>query len=147
MGMRYSKIIRQSPLANSERNLVLRQQSALKLLKLVNSKSRLINIDETWLGESDYRRMKWQQTDVRNSLPIFLIRPRITMIAAVDSHGQQYVSLLQANSNSETMRIYLEHLVSILDEENQNWRKDTVLFWDNASYHTSNSTREVLKRL
>ena len=45
------------------------------------------------------------------------------------------------------MRIYLEHLVSTLDEENQNWRKDTVLFWDNASYHTSNSTREVLKRL
>jgi hypothetical protein len=45
------------------------------------------------------------------------------------------------------MRIYLESLVEILDGENKNWRRDTIIYWDNASYHTSNSTREVLERL
>ena len=82
-----------------------------------------------------------------NSLPISGVRPRITLIAAIDSRGERYISLLQANSNSDIMRIYLEQLVSILDAENRHWRKDTVIFWDNASYHTSNSTREVLKSL
>ena len=45
------------------------------------------------------------------------------------------------------MRIYLENLVEILDNENKSWRKSTAIFWDNASYHSSRSTREVLKRL
>jgi hypothetical protein len=40
--------------------------------------------------------------------------------------------------------MYLEHLVAILDGENKNWRRETVIFWDNASYHTSKSTKDVL---
>ena len=145
--MRYLKVIRHSLNANSEKNLILRQQSALKLLKLINKKSRLINIDETWIGESDFRRRKWQVKGISNSLPLKGVRPRITLIAAVDTHGQKYLSLLQANSNSDIMRIYLENLVEILDIENKSWRKTNVVFWDNASYHSSRSTREVLKRL
>jgi hypothetical protein len=43
--------------------------------------------------------------------------------------------------------MYLEHLVAILDGENKNWRRETVIFWDNASYHTSKSTKDVLQRL
>ena len=76
-----------------------------------------------------------------------MVRPRITLIAAVDSHGNKYLSLLQANSNSEIMAIYLENLVEILDSENKDWRKETVIFWDNAPYHSSVKTKEVLKRL
>ena len=70
LNMRYLKIIRTAPHANSDKSLVLRQQSALKLLKLMNTKSRLINIDESWLGESDFRRRKWQLKGLNNSLPI-----------------------------------------------------------------------------
>ena len=84
LNMRYLKIIRSAPHANSDKSLILRQQSALKLLKLMNTKSRLINIDESWLGESDFRRRKWQSKGLNNSLSIQMIRPRITLIAAVD---------------------------------------------------------------
>ena len=45
------------------------------------------------------------------------------------------------------MAIYLENLVEILDSENKGWRKDSVIFWDNAPYHSSAKTKEVLKRL
>lgn len=120
--MSFSKIIRQAPLANSERNLVLRQQSALKLLSLLNSKSRLISIDETWLGESDFRRRCWWPKCLINSLPSQMVRPRITLIAAVDTLGAKYLSLLQSNSNSEVMALYLENLVEILNREDKSWR-------------------------
>ena len=76
-----------------------------------------------------------------------MIRPRITIIAAVDSHGKKYLSLIQANSNSELMAIYLESLVEILDGEDKSWRKKTAIFWDNAPYHSSVKTKEVLRRL
>ena len=45
------------------------------------------------------------------------------------------------------MAIYLENLVEILDSENKGWRKDSVIFWDNAPYHSSDKTKKVLQRL
>ena len=38
------------------------------------------------------------------------------------------------------MQIYLTELVKMLDAENKHWRKDTVIIWDNASYHTNPRT-------
>tara|TARA_B110000285_G_scaffold184261_1_gene208742 strand:+ start:259 stop:372 length:114 start_codon:yes stop_codon:yes gene_type:complete len=35
-------------------------------------------------------------------------------------------------------------LVKMLDSENKHWRRDTVIFWDNASYHTSDRTKSLL---
>jgi len=57
--MRYRKIKQISLNANSERNLVLRQQFAQKLIELLHGGKRIINVDQTWLGMSDFRRMKW----------------------------------------------------------------------------------------
>ena len=72
------------------------------------------------------------------------IRPRITLIAGVDSLGAIFFSLLQANSDSETIEIFLMELVKMLDAEDRRWRRDTVIFWDNASYHTSDRTKSLL---
>ena len=44
------------PLTNSERNLVLRQQYALKMLKILNEGKRVINVDESWLKETSFIR-------------------------------------------------------------------------------------------
>lgn len=41
------------------RNLVLRQRWAMEFLVQVKKKTRFINIDETWLNQEDFRRMKW----------------------------------------------------------------------------------------
>ena len=60
LGMRYRKIKTVSLHSNSERNLVLRQRWALEFLAQARKKKVFINIDETWLGMSDFRRMKWQ---------------------------------------------------------------------------------------
>ncbi len=57
LGMRYKKIKTVSLHSNSEKNLVLRQRWALEFLAQARKKKIFINIDETWLGMSDFHRM------------------------------------------------------------------------------------------
>ena len=45
------------------------------------------------------------------------------------------------------MEIFLTELVQMLDSESPLWRQDTVLVWDNASYHTAKSTKRLLESL
>ena len=66
--MRYRKVVPVSVHGNSEKNLVLRQQFALKLIELLHQGKRLLNIDETWLGMTDFRRMKWMAPGTTNSV-------------------------------------------------------------------------------
>ena len=54
------------------------------------------------------------------------------MILAIDSLGSTYISLVQSNSNSKIMEIFIIELVKRLDEERPGWRKNTVWIWDNA---------------
>ena len=45
------------------------------------------------------------------------------------------------------MQIFLSQLVQMLDAEDRHWRQDTVIIWDNASYHKSHRTRSLLQTL
>ena len=59
------------------------------------------------------------------------------MILGLDSKGNVYVSLAQANSNSEMMELYFRALTTQLDLERSGWRRDTVIIVDGAKYHQS----------
>lgn len=59
LGMRYRKVVPVAIHSNSEKNLVLRQQFALKMIQLLLDGKILLNVDETWIGMSDFRRRKW----------------------------------------------------------------------------------------
>ena len=76
-----------------------------------------------------------------------MVTPRLALIAAIDSDGRIWYSLNQANTNSNIMLLFLTHLCAKLDEEIRGWRKNTVFLLDGARYHTSDETREFLKRL
>ena len=45
------------------------------------------------------------------------------------------------------MEIFLRKLVLKLDQEDANWRANTVILADNAPYHTSESTLELMEGL
>ena len=68
LDMRYRKIKTVSLHSNSEKNLVLRQRWALEFLTQARRKKVFLNIDETWIGMSDFRRMKWQVPGTTNSV-------------------------------------------------------------------------------
>ena len=56
---------------------------------------------------SDFRRMKWQAPDSTNSVACLSLVPRISMILALDNYGQVYLTLTQANSNSQVMALFI----------------------------------------
>ena len=91
--MRYRKIKDVAVYSNSEKNLILRQRWALEFLSLCWRKKVFLNIDETWLGMSDFRRRKWQVPGTTNSVAKLAIAPRITMILGIDTLGNIYYSL------------------------------------------------------
>ena len=74
-----------------------------------------------------------------NSVPKKQITPRISMIAALDSSGEMYVTLMQSITNSGTMELFMTHFIKQLEEEDKYWRKNTIFIADGASYHTSQS--------
>ena len=51
-------------------------------------------MDESWLGMADFRRRKWKVPGTTNSVAQLELRPRISLIVAIDSLGAVYVSLL-----------------------------------------------------
>ena len=75
LGMSYKKVLPVAIKANSERNLVLRQRFALELIELLQKGKTVLNIDETWLGMSDFRRRKWRAAGTTNSVPQLQICP------------------------------------------------------------------------
>jgi hypothetical protein len=66
------------------------------------------------------------------------------MITAVDSQGQIYVSLLQANTDTDIMMLFMKEFIITLDQEDKNWRRNSIIFWDGAGYHKS---KEVVKMM
>jgi hypothetical protein len=121
IGMRYRRIQRVPLHLNSVKNRILRQQWAIKYLELIRDKIWL-DIDESWLSDSAFLRKKWSMPGDNNSLPVQFVVPRITVITGLDSLGNLYLSLSQANSNSATMEVFLHHLAAKLDRERPGWR-------------------------
>ena len=61
LDMRYRVLKKVEYRGNSERCLVTRMLYAKKMLELLKSGARIINIDETWLPHLDFRSRKWRQ--------------------------------------------------------------------------------------
>lgn len=114
---------------------------------MIKTKKYIINIDETWLGMSDFRRMKWKVKGSTNSVPKLQVQPRMSMILGLDTTGSIYLTLMQSNSNAKIMEIYFKDLVRKLDQERRDWRVDTLILLDNAPYHTAQPIMKLYKEL
>jgi transposase len=58
--------------------------------------------------------------------------------------GKSYYSFIQNSNTQHTFSIYLEYLAKRLDHENKNWRKKTVIVFDNVSLHTRPTVQKVI---
>ena len=93
LGLKYSKVKHISMQGNSAKSLVLRQRWALAFLEMDYKTKNVINIDETWLGMTDFRRYHWKWKKVNCSIKAKQLAPRISMITGVDKLGNIYLSL------------------------------------------------------
>ena len=88
MGMRYRKINAISVHTNSNKNLVLRQQFALKLITLMHQGKRILNVDQSWLVMTDFRRRKWRPRESNNFVTKAQVTTRISLFLALDTEEQ-----------------------------------------------------------
>ena len=136
-GMRFRKVKVGPKNINSEKCLVLRQQYALTLLKLLAEGKRVINLDETWLNFSTYATKEWRAKDDQQVRPQKTIRPRFAVIVAISTDGKFWWSASQGNTDSSVVMSFMLGLTELLDYETPGWRKNTVFLCDGAPYHTS----------
>ena len=58
--MRFRKVKRTPFAGNMDKSLALRHLCAKQMIKLMEAGKRLVNIDESWLSDTDLRRCKWR---------------------------------------------------------------------------------------
>ena len=63
LGLSFVKAKKLHPAANSAKVLIQRQQFAMELVRLIEQKQRIINVDETWINETSYVRKVWATRD------------------------------------------------------------------------------------
>ena len=69
------------------------------------------------------------------------------MIVGLDTRGHLYLILHQQNTNNKIIEIFMYSLVKKLDEERPQWRSNTVVMLDNASYHSSSASLKIFEKL
>ena len=117
------------------------------MLTLLQNKTRIINIDETWLNGTNFIRKTWAEKNGRGNTMKTSVSPRISMIAALDTDGRVWFTLSHANTDSNMIQLFLLSLIKKLDIETPGWQEDTVFLWDNASYHKSEETKIITQQL
>ena len=76
-----------------------------------------------------------------------MFQPRVTVLAAIDNHGDAYFSLLQSNNNQYTYAEFIRELAQRLDKERPGWRVDTIWLVDGAKMHTTEMVKEIYTKL
>jgi transposase len=68
----------------------------------------------------------------------------VNIIAAIGSSGERMYSINKGKTNAITFLLFIVKLLSSLDQEDSNWRSNSLLLIDNAPYHRSKSVRNFL---
>jgi transposase len=117
------------------------------MLELLRRGLRVVNVDESWLNESRFIRRMWCPPDGAGTVTGKMLQPRLSLIAALDTDGRLYFSLTHANTDSDVMLAFMQHLIRQLYQESPDWREGTVFLFDGARYHTSEEMREYFRKM
>ena len=108
---------------------------------------RVINIDQTWINDTNHKRRKWRLRGQSNSSPENKVSPRVSVQMAICTGGKLYCALTQVNTDSDVYCLFISKLVAKLTSEDRNWRQNTVLLIDGAKYQTGEQSIKHMKAL
>ena len=69
------------------------------MLNLLESGKTILNIDETWIGEGDFRFKKWTKRGLKNTLATKDVTPRISMISAIGINLIWFIRLIKTHTS------------------------------------------------
>ena len=77
------------------------------MLELLDSGKKILNIDESWISDTNHLKFKWLQQGTTNSLQERSVNPRISVLGAVSTEGNVYISITQVITDSEIIKLFL----------------------------------------
>ena len=77
------------------------------MFELLLQGKRIINVDESWIAETQYNRRMWRPAKKPCTVNDKVINPRLALIAALDTHGRVYFSLNHSNTDSDVTLLFL----------------------------------------
>lgn len=80
------------------------------MMNLLITKKRVINIDESWIGETSFIRKTWSERFGDGNTLLNTVSPRLSLIAAIDTEGHIWFTLSHANTDSNMIALFLHHL-------------------------------------
>ena len=69
-----------------------------------------MNVDESWIAETEYSRKIWVPTDAEATVSTKPMSMKVAIIAALDTHGRVYFALTHSITNSEVIGMFFSHL-------------------------------------
>ena len=100
------------------------------LIGLLLAGKRVINVDESALGQGVFFRSGWVVAGNNASQNVKPFGQRLSLLAAVDTDGMSYFALSQSNTDARVFGAFLSRLAGCLDGEDPNWRSYTVIMLD-----------------
>ena len=86
------------------------------MLEILYLKKRVINVDESWIPETNYNKSMWYPKNAPCTIIDKFMNPRLALIAALDTDGNVYFSLTHANTDSDVMQLFLLGLTNMLNQ-------------------------------
>ena len=117
------------------------------MIELLRSGRRIINIDESFVNQTQYHRRMWAPPGAPASSTLKLVNPRLALLAALDTDGRVFFSLTHANTDTDIMIMFISCLCRKLDSEIVDWKSNSVFLLDGAKYHTSAESLKFLRLL
>ncbi len=108
---------------------------------------RIINIDEAVIHTTDSRRRGWMRKGQLNQVTGAKRVAGVNLIAALTSDGELLYTVNCGITNTHTFGYYLTRLCAHLDHDEPNWRLRTVIMLDNAVFHRTKQTGELIREL
>ena len=93
VGAKYKRIRKIPFLGNTLRCFVLRQHYGIFMINQLASDVRVINLDQTWINDLEFRRQKWRKRGFVNSVLFHQVAPKIAVQMAICTQGKVYCAL------------------------------------------------------
>ena len=107
------------------------------MIDLLDRNKRIINIDESWISETEYSRRMWCPNKTPCTVTEYSVNARLALIAALDTEGRIYFAVTHANTDSDVILSFLRRLDIMLSVEIPEWKENSIVLLDGAKYHTS----------
>jgi DDE superfamily endonuclease len=137
LGMSYKIVKPISANHNLMVNKLKRQYASAEYIELLYKGKRIINIDETNVVSTDSRTRGWWFPKQKNQNTRSSRLCGVNIIIGISSYGEFFYTVNYGNTNTDTFFLFMLKLVQQLTSIDTNWRDNTVLLLDNASYHRS----------